>query len=78
MRADQPMPDDMSAYRVFNRKTFVVIMAVLLSVVAASVRTGLDHLVAYMKKIEGLAAANPTEAAATLTLFCWPHLDRQS
>ena len=67
MRADQPVAEDKSAYRVFGRKKYAVIMAILVSVVAVGVWIGLDHLAEYVKQIEELAAVNPTEAAATLT-----------
>lgn len=70
MRADGPassMPDDLSAYRIFDRKKFVVIMAILLSVVAAAVWVGLDRVAEYAKQLEELAAAEPLKAAATLT-----------
>lgn len=70
MRADgagSSMPDDLSAYRIFDRKKFVVIMAVLLSVVAVGVWVGLDRLAEYAKQLEELAAAEPLKAAATLT-----------
>jgi hypothetical protein len=60
------MPDDTSAYRVFDRKKFVVIMAILLSVVAVGVWIGLDHLAEYGKQLEELAAADPHKAAAAL------------
>ena len=46
MRADgagSSMPEVLSAYRIFDRKKFVVIMAVLLSVVGVWV--GLDRVV---------------------------------
>ena len=72
MRADGPassMPDDLSAYRIFDRKKFFVIMAILLSVIAVSVWVGLDRVAEYAKQLEELAAADPTEAAATLTLL---------
>jgi len=70
MRVDGPassMPDDLSAYRVFDRKKFVVIMAILLSVLAVGVWTGLDRVAAYVKQMEELAAIEPLKAAATLT-----------
>jgi hypothetical protein len=47
MKADGPassMPDDLSAYRILDRKKFVVIMAILISLVAVGVWVGLDRL----------------------------------
>jgi hypothetical protein len=47
MRADgagSSMLDDLSAYRTFNRKKLLVIMAVLLSMVAVGVWVGLARL----------------------------------
>ena len=61
------MPDDKGAYRVFDRKKFVVIMAILVSVVAVSVWIGMGHLAEYERQLKELAAADPTEAAAALT-----------
>ena len=57
----------MSAYRVFDRKKYVVIMAILVCVVAVSVWIGLDHLAEYVKQLEELAVTDPTEAAAAFT-----------
>ena len=61
------MPDDLSAYRIFDRKKFVVIMAVLLSVVAVGVWVGLDRLSDYAKQLEELTATDPAKAAAIVT-----------
>ena len=61
------MSDDMSTYRVFDRKKYAVIMAILLSVVAVGVWVGMDRVAEYAKQLEELAATDPTEAAATLT-----------
>ncbi len=58
---------DSTEYRVMNRKKFAVFMVVMLSVVAVSVWVSLDHLAEYTKKLEELAAAEPLEAAGTLT-----------
>jgi len=58
---------DSAEYRVIDRKKFAVVMAVLLSVVAVGVWVSLDHLAEYAEKLEELAAAEPLEAAATLT-----------
>jgi uncharacterized membrane protein (DUF485 family) len=54
-------------YRVIDRKTFAVVMAVLLSVVAISVWVGLDRLAGYAKQLQELAATEPLKAAATFT-----------
>ena len=70
MRADEAgssMPDDLSTYRIFDRKKFVVIMAVLLSVVAIGVWVGLDRLADYVKQLEVLTATDPAKAAAIVT-----------
>ena len=61
------MPDDLSAYRIFDRKKFVVIMAVLLGVVAVGVWVGLDRLAEYVKQLEELTATDPAKAAAIIT-----------
>jgi len=61
------MPDNLSAYRIFDRKKFVLIMAVLLSVVAVGVWVGLDHLADYAKQLEELTATDPAIAAAIIT-----------
>ena len=61
------MPNDLSEYRIFSRKKFVVIMAVLLTPVAFGVWVGLDHLADYGKQLEKLAATDPAEAAAIVT-----------
>ncbi len=58
---------DSAEYRVMDRKKFAVIVAVLLSVVAVGVWVGLDRLAEYAGQLEELAAAEPLEAAATLT-----------
>ena len=70
MRADgagSSMPDDLSAYRIFDRKKFVVIMAVLLSAVAVGVWVGLDRLADYAKQLEALTATDPAKAAVIIT-----------
>ena len=70
MRADgarSSMPDDLSAYRIFDRKKFAVIMAILLSVVAVGVWVGLDRLADYAKQLEEFTATDPVKAAAIVT-----------
>ena len=54
-------------YRVLDRKKFVVVMALLISIVAVGVWVSLDHLAAYGERLEELAATEPLEAAAALT-----------
>ena len=61
------MPNDLSEYRIFSRKKFVVIMAFLLIPVAVGVWIGLDRLADYVKQLEKLAATDPAEAAAIVT-----------
>ena len=58
---------DSAEYRVIDRKKFAVIMVVLLSIVAVGVWVSLDRLAQYAAQMEALAAAEPLEAAATLT-----------
>ncbi len=58
---------DSAKYRVIDRKIFAVIMAILLSVVAVGVWVSLDCLAEYAEQLEELAAAEPLEAAASLT-----------
>lgn len=60
-------PDDSSAYRIFGRKKFVAIMAVLLSVVAVGVWIGLDRLADYMKQLEEITAVDPAKGASIVT-----------
>ena len=70
MRADgagSSMPDDLNAYRVLDRKKFVVIMAVLLSVVAVGVWVVMDRFSDYAKQLEELTATDPAKAAAIVT-----------
>jgi hypothetical protein len=61
------MPDNLSAYRIFDRKKFVVIMAVLLSVVAVGVWVGLDRLADYAKQLEEITATDPAKGASIVT-----------
>ena len=61
------MPVDLSAYRIFDRKKFVVIMAVLLGLVAAGVWVGLDRLADYAKQLEELTVTDPGKAASIVT-----------
>ena len=58
---------DSNNYKVIDRKTFAIVMAVLLSVVAVGVWIGLDRLAEYEKQLEELAVAEPLEAAATIS-----------
>ena len=58
---------DSPEHRVIDRKKFAVLMVVLLGIVAVGVWVSLDRLVEYTEQLEELAAANPQEAAATLT-----------
>jgi len=58
---------DSAEYRVIDRKKFAVIMVVLLSIVVVGVWVSLDRLAEYAEKMEALAAAEPLEAAASLT-----------
>ena len=58
---------DSGRYKVISRTRFTLIMAILISVVAVGVWLGLDRLAEYTKQLEGLAVADPAEAAATLT-----------
>ena len=70
MRAEETgssMPNDLSAYRIIDRKKFVVAMTALLSVFAVGVWVSLDSLAEYAEQLEELAASEPLEAAATLT-----------
>jgi len=65
--ADSSKPDDLSAYRIFDRKKFVVIMVILLSVVAIGVWVGLDRLADYAKQLEELTETDPAKATAIVT-----------
>jgi sterol desaturase/sphingolipid hydroxylase (fatty acid hydroxylase superfamily) len=58
---------DSAEYRVIDRKKFAVIMAVLLSIAAVGVWYSLDRVAEYVEHLEELTAAEPLEAAATLT-----------
>jgi hypothetical protein len=58
---------DSADYRVIDRRKFAVIMVVLLSIVAVGVWYGLDRVAEYAEHLQTLAAAEPLEAAATLT-----------
>jgi hypothetical protein len=58
---------DSADYRVFNRKAFVVIMVILLSLLTVGTWTGLNRLADYSEKLEARIAANPAEAEAILT-----------
>lgn len=60
------MSDDLSEYRIYNRKKFVVIMAILISVVAVGVWVGLDHFAVYVKQLEELTETEPAKAAAMI------------
>jgi hypothetical protein len=57
---------DSGEYRVFDRKKFALIMALLLSVAAVGVWYSLARVAEYMEHLEELAAAEPLEAAAAL------------
>ena len=65
--AGSSMSDDLSTYRIFDRKKFAVIMAILLSVVAVGVWVGMDRLADYGKQLEELMATDPVKAAAIVT-----------
>ena len=56
-----------TGYRVVSRSKFAVVMVILLGFVAVGVWVGLDHLAAYGKQLEELAAAEPHEAGAIIT-----------
>lgn len=58
---------DSTNYKVIDRKTFAVVMAVLLSVVAVGVWMGLDRLAEYAKQLEELAVTEPLEVAGTIS-----------
>ena len=58
---------DSAEYRVMNRKNFVVIVVILLSLVAVGVWVGLDSLAEHLEQLEEFAAAEPLEARAILT-----------
>ena len=58
---------DSGRYKVIGRTKFTLVMAILISMVAVGVWLGLDRLAEYTKQLEGLAVAEPAEAAATLT-----------
>ena len=55
---------DSNEYRVIQRRTFAVVMAVLLSVVAVGVWVSLDRFAGYARQLEELATTEPLEAAA--------------
>ena len=61
------MPDDLSAYRIFDRKKVFVIMTVLLSVLAVGVWVGLDRLADYAEQLEQLTATDPAQAEGIVT-----------
>ena len=56
---------DPSPYRVVNRKSFLVIMALMTSAVAVGVWVGLDHLALYVEELKQLAETEPDKAATT-------------
>ena len=58
---------DSTRYKVINRKKFAVMMAFMLSVLAVGVWVGLERLAEYGEQLKELAAAEPLEAATTLT-----------
>ena len=58
---------DSNGYRVIARRKFAVVMVVVLSIGAVGVWFSLDRFAEYSKQLEGLAAAEPAEAAAAVT-----------
>ena len=61
--AGPPNPQDLRSYRVFSRKKFALIMAVIMGVVAVGVWIGLDHLAAYARELDELVVADPEKGA---------------
>ncbi len=54
-------------YRVIDRKRFVLVMVVILSVIAPVAWIGLDHFADYTQRLQNLAETDPAKAAAAAT-----------